>query len=446
MFNKKDGISLRTIHLLLIIGAVAISALMLYSTFQLTGSFKNLTEDSEQQIELRKAARELTDASDYLTEKVQRFTVIGDSRFLDEYFEEALTANHREEAIQKMSEGKGTSEALTKLQKAMDASLKLMEREYYAMRLVIDAQGIKNYAEVLDSVELTKEDKSLSTDEKMLRAAKMVHDDEYYAQKDYIRENMRASLDELEKMAYDTDASALASLKDEMALVRSVIMLQIAIMIFMVLLTSRLGIHPILDAVDQIKADSKIPETGANEFRYLARAYNKMYEAYKKSLEHLNFKASHDELTGAYNRAGYDLLLSSIDLNNTYMMLFDVDNFKNINDTYGHETGDKVLIKLVEAMKKNFRADDYVCRIGGDEFVVLMMHSSEVDRDLIVQKIEGINKALADTDDGLPPASISVGIVSGKDATDAENLFEKTDAAMYQAKQKGKNTYTFYSK
>ncbi|MBQ6126634.1 MAG: hypothetical protein IJI77_06420, partial [Erysipelotrichaceae bacterium] len=115
MFNKKDGISLRTIHLLLIIGAVAISALMLYSTFQLTGSFKNLTEDSEQQIELRKAARELTDASDYLTEKVQRFTVIGDSRFLDEYFEEALTANHREEAIQKMSEGKGTSEALTKL-------------------------------------------------------------------------------------------------------------------------------------------------------------------------------------------------------------------------------------------------------------------------------------------------------------------------------------------
>ncbi len=280
----------------------------------------------------------------------------------------------------------------------------------------------------------------------MLLASKMVQDEEYFTKKDYIRENMRASLDELEKMAYDTDASALASLKDEMMLVRLVIMLQIAIMIFMVWLTSRLGIHPILDAVDQIKADSTIPEKGANEFRYLARAYNRMYEVYKKSLEHLNFKASHDELTGAYNRAGYDLLMSGIDLKNTYMMLFDVDNFKGINDTYGHEIGDKVLIKLVKAMKRNFRSDDYVCRIGGDEFVVLMVHSTDADHDLIIQKRNRINRDLADRDDGLPAASVSVGIVHGKEAIDAENLFVKADEVMYQSKQKGKNTYTFFSR
>ena len=444
--NNNDGISLRTIHLLLIIGAVIISALMLFSTFHLTKSFKNLTEASEQQIELRKAARELMDASDYLTEKVQRFTVLGDRRYLDEYFKEALIANHREEAIQKMSEGSGTSEALSKLQKAMEGSLELMDREYYAMKLVIEAQRIENYAEVLDSVKLSKDDEALSKTEKMLLASRMVQDDEYFAKKDYIRENMKASLDELEKMAYDTDASALSSLKDEMMLVRLIIMLQIAIMIFMVWLTSRLGIHPILNAVDQIKADSTIPEKGANEFRYLARAYNKMYEAYKKSLEHLNFKASHDELTGAFNRAGYDLLMSGMDLKNTYMLLFDVDNFKGINDTYGHEIGDKVLIKLVEAMKKNFRSDDYVCRIGGDEFAVLMVHSSAADHDLIIQKINRINKELADTSDGLPAASVSVGIVHGKDATDAENLYAKTDEVMYQSKQKGKNTYTFFSR
>ena len=170
-----------------------------------------------------------------------------------------------------------------------------------------------------------------------------------------------------------------------------------------------------------------------------------MYEAYKKSLERLNFKASHDELTGAYNRAGYDLLISSIDLNNTYMMLFDVDNFKSINDTYGHETGDKVLVKLVKVMKKNFRNDDYICRIGGDEFVVLMLHSSDVDRSLIAQKIDEINRELSAIDDGLPAVSISVGIVHGTDAKDAESLFEKSDAAMYRSKQNGKNTYTFYS-
>jgi len=442
---RGDGISLRTIHTCLIVGAVIISGLMLFSTFHLSTSFRDLTDASEQQISLRKAARELMDASDYLTEKVQRFCVLGDMHFVDEYFSEAFEANHREEAIATMSEGKRSAAALEKLQSAMDGSLALMNREYYAMKLVIDAQGYTDYPEQLKSVELTEADQGLSSEEKMNLAAKMVHDDEYYDQKDKIRENMKASLNELEQMAYSTDASAISSLSDELTLVRIVILLETIGIIFMVWLTSRLGIHPVLNAVDRIKEDSPIPEIGANEFRYLARAYNKMYDMYKISLEHLNFKASHDELTGAYNRSGYDLLLSSIDLNSTYMLLFDVDDFKSVNDGYGHETGDEVLIKVVQILKANFRSDDYVCRIGGDEFVVFMVHSTEMQRDLISKKIEAINAELLKTDDGLPPISVSVGVVHGTDATDAENLFEKTDEAMYQSKRRGKNTYTFYA-
>lgn len=444
--KPKDGISLRTVHLCLIIGAVIISGLMLFSTYHLFSSFRHLTETSEQQIELRKAARELMDASDYLTEKVQRFSVLGDRHFLEEYFEEAFVANHREEAIATMAEGTGTQAALEKLQTAMASSVELMDREYYAMQLVIEAQGYTEYPEVLQSVTLSDEDMALSPSEKMLRAAQMVHDDEYYEQKDRIRENMRASLDELEQMAYDTDASALESLRDELLLVRVIIILQTIGILVMVWLTARLGIHPVLNAVERIKEDSPIPEVGANEFRYLARTYNKMYEVYKKSLASLNFKASHDELTGAYNRAGYDLLLSSIDLGSTYMMLVDVDNFKTINDTYGHEVGDKVLTKLVQVLKKNFRSDDYICRIGGDEFVVFMVHSSEMQHNQVASKIKAINKELNEPEDGLPPVTISVGITHGTEATDAVDLFEKTDAAMYQAKKNGKRTYRFHKK
>ncbi|HAU99745.1 MAG TPA: hypothetical protein DCW47_00950 [Lachnospiraceae bacterium] len=449
MVPKKDqneGISLRTVNIFMIIGAVVIFCLMVYFTYQLSVSFRDLTKSSEQQIELRKAALELMDASDYLTEKVQRFTVHGDMRFLEEYFEEAFEANRREEAIEKMSEGAGADEALRKLETAMEGSLKLMDQEYYAMRLVIEAKGYTEYPEILDSVVLSEEDKALLPDDKMRRATETVLSDDYYELKDMIRQNMRASLDELEEMAYDNDARALEDLRQKMILVRIAIIVQTTLVFFMVWFTSRLGIRPILNAVDRIKSESPIPEDGANEFRYLAHAYNKMYEAYKRSLEHLNFKASHDELTGAYNRFGYDLLLSSLDLNNSYMMLLDVDNFKTINDTYGHETGDRVLVKLVEVLRKNFRMDDYICRIGGDEFVVFMVHSSEMQRDLIASKIEKINKELGELDDGLPPISISVGIVHGTEATDAENLFEKTDEAMYKAKQSGKHTYTFYSK
>ena len=442
--EQDKGISLRMIHLCLIIGAVIICSLMLFATFQLSANFNRLTEKAETNIELRKAAQELMDASDYLTEKVQCYSVLGEKHFLDEYFEEAFVANRREEAIERMSVKAGDSEALRKLQTAMAGSLELMNREYYAMRLVLDAQGDADFPETLQKVELSAEDQALSPEEKMVLASVMVHDDGYYTQKEFIRVNMRASLDKLEEMANDADAAEMKSLGDKLSFVRVIIILQTVGIFFMVWLTSRLGIHPVLNAVERIREDSPIPEVGANEFRYLARAYNKMYAVYRKSLERLNFKASHDELTGAYNRSGYQLLLSSIDLSSTYMLLFDVDTFKSINDTYGHETGDKMLKKLVQVLKNNFRSDDYVCRIGGDEFVVFMVHASEMQQDLIVQKIEEINKELEDTGDGLPPASISVGIVHGTDASDSENLFEKTDAAMYKAKQSGKHTYSFY--
>ena len=441
--KEKKGLSLRTIHLWMIIGALVLCSLMFLSTYHLSNSFRQLTMTSEQQIELRNATRELMDASDYLTEKVQRFTVMGDRRFLDEYFEEAFVSNRREAAIEKMSGGTGTEPALRKLQAAMDGSVGLMDREYYAMRLVIEAQGYTDYPEILQSVRLSKEDQALAPEDQMRRATEMVHDDEYCQQKDKIRENMKASLDELERVVYDTDLSALESLADELALVRLVIALQTIGTFFIVWLTSRLGIHPILNAVDRIKADSPIPEVGANEFRYLARTYNKMYEVYKSSLEHLNFKASHDALTGVYNRAGYELLLSSIDLSSTYMLLFDVDNFKTVNDTYGHETGDKTLVKLAKVLRNNFRSDDYICRIGGDEFVVFMVHSTEMQHDLIARKIDEINLELTETRDGLPPITISVGIVHGSEAIDSENLFERTDEAMYKAKQSGKHTYVF---
>ena len=444
--NEKGGISLRTIHLWMIVGAIILSVLMFLATHHLFSSFERLTRTSETQIELRKAARELMDASDYLTENVQRFTLKGDRQFLDAYFKEAFETNHREDAISKMSSEAGNSSASKSLQTAMVHSLRLMELEYYAMRLVIEAKGFTDYPEVLDTVILSEEDLALDNDGKLRKATETVLGDNYYMIKNIIRANMQKSLDELEEMAYSFDDSAMKELRDELTMIRTAILLQTLGIVFMVWLTSKLGIHPVLNAVDRIKEDSPIPEVGANEFRYLARTYNRMYEVYKRSLEHLNFKASHDELTGAYNRSGYDLLFSSIELESTYMVMIDVDNFKSINDTYGHETGDKVLIKIVQTLRNNFRSDDYICRIGGDEFVVFMVHAEKNQRDLIAEKIDRINGELKKTDDGLPKTSISVGIVHGSDATDTRNLFAKTDEAMYLAKQSGKSTYRFVEK
>ena len=441
--KRKNVISLKRIHIYLILVVVIISGMVLYSTIKLTSSFLSLTEASRQHYELFKAAHELMDASDYLTESVQRFTASGDRKFLDHYFTEAFETARREEALSKMSVVNGADAALEDLQAAMDNSVNLMDQEYYAMRLVVEAKDYSDYPEVLDKVQLSPEDSNLSAQDKMRRATELVLNDEYYAKKESIRREMQESIDDVEKMMQLAKDKELSALKRQVIFVLVFLLIQIILTFMMLRLTTRLGIRPILDAVDRIKADEPIPETGAVEYIYLAKAYNKMYSKYQNRLEKLNFKASHDELTGAYNRAGYDIVLSSIDLSSTYMILFDVDNFKTINDTFGHETGDRILIKLVQVLKGVFRDDDYICRLGGDEFVVFMVHSSGMQRGLIESKIEQINSELENIDDGLPPISISAGIANGKDIEDTSTLFERTDAAMYESKKKGKNTYTF---
>ena len=444
MDKLKEGVSLRKIHNWLIVIALILSCLLIYSTYRLTNSFMHVKNASEENIALGNAVHDLMDASDYLTEMVQRFAITGDPRFMQQYYFEAFASKRREQALAELQKDQNATEVLEHLREAMRHSVKLMDREYYAMRLVIEAKGIKEYPDMLKGVALHSEDTALSPEEKMHLAAEMVLGEEYYAQKNRIRTEVQKCVRLVEKMTEKAQTEAMVSYQIELNLARAGIVLNILAIVFVVWLTSSLGINPILHAVDQIKADSPIQETGANEFRYLAKAYNNLYSVYKKSIEHLNFKASHDELTGAYNRAGFDLLLSGLDMNSTYMMIFDVDDFKVVNDTWGHDVGDRVLQKLVQILKSSFRSDDYVCRIGGDEFAVFMVHSNETQNKLIERKIEQINEELENTEDGLPPFSVSVGIAHGSQAADAEALFKKGDEALYASKKRGKHTHTFY--
>ncbi|MCR4687070.1 MAG: GGDEF domain-containing protein [Lachnospiraceae bacterium] len=439
----KKGISHRRLHLLMTLIIIIFSGAIILFTLRLTDAFLRITSASEQYSELQASARELMNASDYLTEQVQRFTLNGDRKFMDNYFTEAFESRRREEALEAMDANPDTEEAKAKLEAAMASSVKLMDQEYYAMRLVIEAKGYTDYPEVLQNIELTEEDAALSVADKIRKANELVLGDSYYEQKDIIRQNMQESYDEIEKLADNYTQSEMAKLRRYILLAHVAVFLQAALIFAIMGLTSMLAINPVHKAIDEIKAGLPIEERGSKELRYLARAYNKIYEKNKSSIETLNYKASHDELTGAYNRAGYEYILSTLDMNSTYMLLFDADDFKGINDNYGHEVGDKVLIKIVNTFKKVFRDDDCICRIGGDEFVVFLKHSGEISHSLIEFKINQIIKFLEDTSDGLPPVSISAGVVSGKNATDTEDLFEKSDKAMYMSKTNGKRTFTF---
>ena len=158
----------------------------------------------------------------------------------------------------------------------------------------------------------------------------------------------------------------------------------------------------------------------------------------------LSDQAMHDPLTGLYNRAGYEQLLASQDIGSTTLLLVDADCFKGINDSFGHEAGDRVLKKIADSLWSNFRSGDYVCRIGGDEFAVIMRGQNTLRIELITSRIKDVNDALADTSDGVPRISVSAGAAYGGDAESVESLFEHADAALYQRKEEGRRGCSFY--
>lgn len=89
----------------------------------------------------------------------------------------------------------------------------------------------------------------------------------------------------------------------------------------------------------------------------------------------IRHQAEHDAMTELLNRRSFEKLLKIHEEGNSSyaLILVDVDTFKSVNDTYGHDMGDHILKKVAENLRKAFRSIDYVCRIGGDEFAVIMV-------------------------------------------------------------------------
>lgn len=158
----------------------------------------------------------------------------------------------------------------------------------------------------------------------------------------------------------------------------------------------------------------------------------------------------HDLLTGLPNRAlFYDRLEHGLEQAkrhgwNLAVMFLDLDKFKQINDKYGHDIGDKVLLTVAKKLKENTRSDDSICRLGGDEFLYLLMEvKNEREVTKVIKKlIKAIELPCEDIDENLV-VKLSIGVsLFPKNADNSEDLIKSADVAMYAAKQ-GKLGYAF---
>lgn len=174
----------------------------------------------------------------------------------------------------------------------------------------------------------------------------------------------------------------------------------------------------------------------------------------KKTQERLNTLANFDMLTGLPNRALFmdrlSMAMKHSQRSETLvaLMFIDLDGFKNINDSYGHDAGDELLIEVSKRLKISVRETDTVARLGGDEFTVILTNLTKIDFvDLVLDKIKSsINRPITlRGKDCLVTPSIGIAIYPLNDIKDSYELIRQADMAMYQAKKAGKNTYKYFS-
>ena len=175
----------------------------------------------------------------------------------------------------------------------------------------------------------------------------------------------------------------------------------------------------------------------ANE---LHKAFGRAVRHFRYQFDSLSQEAQTDPLTGLFNRRTMDKFIGSwIAKGNPFSLLvMDLDHFKNVNDTYGHDVGDEVLKFLASSLRKLLKEDNVICRFGGEEFIVLLPD----DRfESALEAAERIRQHMAETDGptgGKVTLSIGAAHYPGF-ASNAEQLFRVADEALYRAKHQGRN-------
>jgi len=180
----------------------------------------------------------------------------------------------------------------------------------------------------------------------------------------------------------------------------------------------------------------------------------RMIQTYQKELHEINEKlerkskkfekiAATDPLTGLYNRMKFlELFISEYTImvqrhNALSLLVIDLDHFKVVNDTYGHNIGDEMLEQISALLLKELRNVDILCRWGGEEFVALLPAADCDDAFLIAEKIRAVIEAFSP--EGMPGITASIGVSQIREGDDLHEVIERADKALYSAKMAGRN-------
>ncbi len=160
---------------------------------------------------------------------------------------------------------------------------------------------------------------------------------------------------------------------------------------------------------------------------------------FKEKIDEIEDKSLKDELTGAYNRKKIDKIIDDLKDKNICLIMLDIDNFKKINDTYGHLKGDEVLKSLSTNIQNNLRENDIFMRWGGEEFIVLIQDLEIKKAKEVAEKLREVINSIEIEEVGHFSCSFGVACGLVESEFDFDKILKQSDDALYLAKNNGKN-------
>ena len=439
---------MRTATFAFVLMAFAVSLALLVSDSLVNRGYRRMDTASREYIAAQQAAANMEIGSDYLTDRVRCFAETGELRYLEDFFEELEVTKRRDRALTELEtlmKGNGGN-AYGYLAEALRLSNTLVEQEYLSMRLMIEAMGydLDEMPAALQEIGIGEEYRDLSGEELSAEARELVFNERYLDYKEKIKKNVEKSTQELiEASATELDGSS-ARMFGVLTLQTILnLCLMLSIVVFVIFISTQVR-KPLTKMVDRIRSGKDIPPKGAAELRFVAETYNEMFAENQKAHQQLTYDASHDALTGLYNRSAYEMLLQSSDQRHIALLIVDIDRFKNVNDQYGHDMGDRILKRVADILRSSFRSVDHICRIGGDEFAVIMTRVDSSHRRLVLNKVEQANVQLQHPQDDLPPVSLSVGVAFADRKNPQGDIFKDADTALYRVKEAGRCGCSIY--
>ena len=442
--RNRRGISIQLINLSFVLIVFLFSHSVDTTNHGIQKQYHAATLSQHKMIACHDAANALRQESDELTLYINSYLSNPEDESLFRYYS-IIDQKLREQELDKAARYQVDC---TLLQQALSLSNELAERERHAFALIKKSNGTLDSApQQVRQYPFSEAELAASPEECVRIAHQLIHGTEYNRYKHYIYDKIDAfeqsvaSSAENELLSETNSISKATKHMHRVSVVGNILIILAAYLLYrMVTVVMKNYIHSIL------KREYVIPK-GTSELKYLGNVFNEYITLQKKAQSELQKKAQLDALTQTANRRGLEEFMSrKLSAPDAYgaLILLDLDNFKQINDTYGHDAGDEVLVCLAQSVKAKLRNQDFIGRFGGDEFILWINAVNEQNADRIRDWIPHLGEDLALSDGTKPNVTVSAGVVFCKSGDTYEKAFRHADQALYEKKRSGKHGCMIY--